>query len=187
MNDLSEVLGLPEHADDQTILAAVKAKNDKIASLEEKITSLQAQADSAKKLAERVADLEKTQQRREIETILSEEVRAYRVLPSETEQLTAIGEQAGADALKALVNARPPGLFAHRAQEIGSGGKGSFPDPGLQAVRREFSGDDPIDEDSGRAHLAALAVLKERGKDQDYSTEDYILAMEQAEKAAAVF
>ena len=32
-----------------------------------------------------------------------------------------------------------------------------------------------------------MAVLKEWGKDQNYGTEDYIRAMEQAEKAAAIF
>ena len=46
---------------------------------------------------------------------------------------------------------------------------------------------DSVDRDTGdsaKLHLRALQVLKEQGKEDDYSADDYVLAVEQAQAAA---
>jgi hypothetical protein len=42
-----------------------------------------------------------------------------------------------------------------------------------------------VSADSAKLHLRALEVLKEQGKGEDYTADEYILAVEQAQGAAA--
>lgn len=173
-------LGLPEHADESNILAAIKAKDDKYAQLEQKMQGLQAQASQAVELAKRVAALEEDGRRREIQAILHEEVRTMRVLPSEAEQLAEhfSDDPAG---LKALVNARPPGLFSHLSKERGSG-DATIMDQSLRQVAKEIGSDLPLDEESGRQHLAAMEILRAQGKEHQHTEEEYFAAVSAAAK-----
>lgn len=178
-NDIVGLLGLPEHADEDTILAAVRGQKNEIEKLNEQVKALKAQADSSTVLAERVAELEATTRTREIESIITEEIRTGRFLPVEAKGLRESFDNP--EALKAFANSRPPAMFA-KFTEQGHGGSG-LPDPALAEIRQQFKGD-PVDDDSARVHIAAMAILKEQGKANDHTAEEYMRAVETASKPA---
>ena len=119
---------------------------------------------------------------REIKAILDEEVRTGRVYPAEMKTLAETFSD-NPDALKALVNSRPPAMFA-KFREVGSGGVG-LEEPELQRVRAQFDKGDPVDDESARLHIAAIAILREKGKDPGYTRDEYLAACEQAQSALA--
>lgn len=180
------IVGVPEHADEQTFLTAVRAKDETITELQAKITGLQTQADQAVALAKRVADLEREGRDRDIDQILRDEVRAFRVLPSEVEQLSTQFAD-NVDGLKTLVNARPAGLFEHLARPRGSGAD-TRRDAEVRAIGEQFGASDkiPVDEDSARLHVAAMDILREQGKEYQYTEAEYAAALTAASKQPAL-
>jgi phage I-like protein len=181
------LVGVPEHASEQTFLTAVRAKDDRIAEWEQRATGLQTQADQAVTLAKRVTELEREKADYVIEQILREEVKAMRVLPTEVEQLAAQFSD-NPDGLKTLVNARPPGLFAHLTRPQGSGAS-SRVDAELRVVGKEFGATDsiPVDEDSARLHVAAIEILREQNKEHGYTDADYVAALTAAASRTPTF
>lgn len=185
--EILALLGLPEHADDPTILAALKEREGEIKTLQEQLKAAKADSESVKTLSTRVAELEKEAREREVKLVLEEEVRVGRVLPVEVEHL-AESFADNVDGLRALVNSRPPNLFAAARKEHGHGQAGTG-DPEVRRVAADIKGDDPVDEDSAKLHLAAVAILKERGKPEGtYTAEDYSSALGEAQtRLAATF
>lgn len=174
-------LGVPEHADEATILAAVQAKDEEIATLKGEIDNLKAVEGQAHELANRVAGLEAAARKREVAIVLADEVRTGRVAPVEVEHL-ARHYESNIDGLKELVNARPMGMFAG-IKEVGSGSEGLATDPKLAALADEFRASDPIDPESGALHVKAVEILEARGK-VTYTSEEYLAALDEASKAA---
>lgn len=170
------LVGVPDHASEQTFLTAVRAKDERIAELEQRATGLQTQADQAVTLAKRVTELEKERDRDAITQVLREEVKAMRVLPSEVEQLAAQFAD-NPDGLKTLVNARPPDLFAHLSRPKGTGATRN--DAEIRALGAQFGATEqiPLDEDGARLHVAAMEVLREKGKELDHSEAEYAAAL----------
>lgn len=182
--DILSALGVPDHADEPTILAAIQAKDEEIAQLKEQVVGLQATSDEAVTLANRVNELERQARAREIGIVLADEVRAGRVAPVEVESLTKHYTD-NIDGLKELVNARPMGMFAG-TREIGSGGEGSsVGNAEHAALAKEMRASDPLDPDSADAHLGALKVLAERGKPDSYTPEEYLDALDAWSRAQA--
>jgi hypothetical protein len=54
----------------------------------------------------------------------------------------------------------------------------------LNAVDDDADSVDGVTADSAKLHLRALEILKEQGKEDDYSADEYVLAVEQAQAAA---
>ena len=54
----------------------------------------------------------------------------------------------------------------------------------FKAVDDDADSVDGVTADSAKLHLRALEVLKEQGKEDDYSADEYVLAVEQAQAAA---
>lgn len=180
-NEILTLLGLPEHADDATILAALQARDQKVGELEDLLKAARADAESAKTLSNRVAELEKDAREGAIRAILASEVEAGRVLPVEVDQLAESFAE-NVDGLKALLNTRPPAMFARALKEHGHGA-GTDDDPDVRRVAAGIKGDDPVGEDGARLHVAAEAILAEQGKKApDYTSEEYVAALQEAEK-----
>jgi len=55
----------------------------------------------------------------------------------------------------------------------------------FKAVDDEADSVDGVTADSAKLHLRALEILKDQGKADDYSADEYVLAVEQAQQAAA--
>lgn len=180
--DILSALGVPEHADEATILSAIQAKDEEIAELKTEIEGLQVKSDEAVELANRVADLEKQARKREVAIVLAEEVRTGRVAPVEVESLTRHYES-NLDGLKELVNARPIGMFA-KFDEIGSSEEGPGGNAEHKVLAEQLRASDPLDTESADLHLGALKVLADRGKASDYTAEEYMAALDEASKAA---
>jgi phage I-like protein len=186
--EVLKLLELPDHADNASVIAAIKARDEQISQLTEKIAGLQSKSDTADKLARRVTELEARDRGREIEAILTDEVRTGRVLPVEVEQLSEAFAD-NPDALKTLVNARPPGLFAGRMSAKGTGGTstGGFAESETRQAARDLRTTENIDEDSAKLHVAAMAILTKRGKEDGYSETDYLSALEEAQRSLVAF
>jgi hypothetical protein len=55
----------------------------------------------------------------------------------------------------------------------------------FKAVDDDADSVDGVTADSAKLHLRALEILKDQGKADDYSADEYVLAVEQAQQAAA--
>lgn len=176
-------LGVPEHADEATILAALEAKDNEIKERDERIVELEKASENNEALSTRVAELEAQGRKREVTVMLSDEVRLGRVAPNEVEPLTKAYAD-NIEGLKELVNARPMGFFA-KLEEVGAGGSGGGEDPNLRALAEEIGATDPVDRDSAELHLETMKVLESQGKAHNHTAEEYLAAMHVASKASA--
>lgn len=185
-NAVLSALGLPEHADSATVIAAIKAKDAEIAALKTEAETLKASASQVQTLAAEVASLQAASRKAEIDRILTEEERSMRVLPGEREHLAEMFAE-NPDGLKALVNARPPAMFAHLGDPNGVGGE-IAQDASLRKLNAKMGDDNySVDADSGRLHIAAEEILAKRGKAPGTYTEDeYAAALAEASQQGSL-
>jgi phage I-like protein len=183
VTDYMKALGLDETADpNKRIAKAMTAKDEQILALEEKVTDLNAKIKDAEKLDERIEELEKRDRERDVEVILTKAISSGRVAPAEKESLSELGVE-NVQLLKKVVASRAQGHFTSKERgHSGVGSRYSLEDPDLISLAKEYKGPDDLDPDSGKLHLAALEVLKVRGKANDYTVEDYLSAIDEAEK-----
>jgi phage I-like protein len=178
-----KLLGLDENSEpNKKIAKALNAKDEELVKLTAEITDLKAQITESDKLKDDIEDLKKRDRERDIEVILGKATGQGRVAPAEKEKLAELFSD-NVQGLRELVATRAAGLFTPKERGH-AGGRSSFSldDPDLASLAKEYKGPDSLDPDSGKLHLAALEVLKARGKANDYSVEDYLTAIDEAEK-----
>jgi phage I-like protein len=182
-NKLLRALGVDPTAErDQRIATALRAKDDKIISLETDLSEMRAELAKNGKLNDRIEELEKRDRERDIEVILTKAVTDGKVLPAEKETLADLFVENVAG-LKTLIAKRTAGMFVHKATGVGGKERAAdLGDPDMAKLSSEFKSDDPIGEDGARAHVAALAILKERGKASGYTGDEYLDALSEAEQ-----
>ena len=183
VTDYMKALGLDETADpNKRIAKALNAKDEQILALEEKVTDLNAKVKESDKLNDRIEELEKRDRARDIEVILTKATSQGRVAPAEKEKLAEVFED-NVQGLREVIATRAVGLFTPKDRGHGSGAsRYSLDDPDLSSLAKEFSGPDELDPDSGKLHLLALDILKQRGKADKYEQDDYLTAIAEAEK-----
>jgi hypothetical protein len=178
-----KLLGLDENSEpNKKIAKALNAKDEELVKLTAEITDLKAQITESDKLKDDIEDLKKRDRERDIEVILGKATGQGRVAPAEKEKLAELFSD-NVQGLRELVATRAAGLFTPK--ELGhAGGRSSFSldDPDLASLAKEYKGPDSLDPDSGKLHLAAMDVLTARGKANDYTVEDYLSAIDEAEK-----
>lgn len=185
--DYLKALGLDETSDDAVKIAkALNQKDEQILGLQAEITDLKAVNAEQAKLNDRIAELEQRDRKRDVEVLLAKAVETGRVLPAEKDTLTELFAD-NVNGLKTLMASRPAGFYGgYSRKEIGSGaGNGNaWDDPDTAAVARELGvksdSEIPVDNDSARLHLRAMAILREQGKDRNYDSEDYATALDEA-------
>jgi phage I-like protein len=148
--------------EESAIVDAVKARDERIAELEETVRTLKPQADEAETLRARVERLEQERENDRKERIIADGMRARKFVPAQREALMALS----LEALTALAEATPAG----RA-EIGSGGEAEA-EPDIVEARKRFP---DADDESLRVQLAAERLLKEEGKELTYENLAYAL------------
>jgi phage I-like protein len=181
VTDYLKILGLDETADPQKkINAALNDKDGQILALEENITTLTAKVKESEKLNERIEDLERRDRSRDIEVFLAKAVEKGRVLPVEKDKLADLFAD-NVKGLKSLIASRPEGFSKINGTPRGSGGSQDFTDDAdVAQFTNSYKSTDPVDAESAKLHLLALEVLKEQGKGDDYTTDEYITAAEEA-------
>lgn len=184
--DYIKALGLDENADaSKKVAAALNQKEEQILGLQAEITELKAAQGEAVKLTERIAELEVRDRKRDVEVILSKAVETGRCLPAEKDTLAELFVD-NVPGLRTLIAGRPAGMYGQH-KEIGSGGKGvSFDDPDTVALAKEMGvKDEPLDEESAQLHIRAVAILRENGKASEYTADEYMSAIDEAQRVGA--
>ncbi|HXH93584.1 MAG TPA: phage protease, partial [Thermoanaerobaculia bacterium] len=186
VTDYLKALGLPADADPKHKLAtAFRDKDEKILALTQEITELTAASiekdGKASELASRVAELESKDRARDIDVILARAVEKGRVLPAEKETLAEIFA-ADVDGLRKMIATRPAEMFALEAKGTGGGDTDRFvDDPDVaQFVKGMNTGGDPVDTEQAKQHLMALDILREQGKAETYTNDEYVAAYNKA-------
>lgn len=194
--EIVKALGLAEDADEDAVLTAVQAAKenaDKVAALEEQVAELSkrpdvnddtlktltAQAAQGAEAAKKLHDLER-------DTLLGKAVEDGKILPAQKDAYASMYD-ADAENVQKLLEATPARSFS----PVGTGGEGPEGEEALkiEAARKEntqtLAGKtyEP-DEESLKLDVRAKALLAEQGKN-DPSDEDYIQALEQAERELA--
>lgn len=188
--DYLKALGLDENSDDaQKIAAALTQKDEQILALQAEVTDLKAEGAKAEQLNDRIAELEARDRKRDVDVLLAKGVDSGRILPSEKETLAGLFAD-NVNGLKTLLASRPAGFYdsVYGRTEKGSGGRGiSIDDPDTLALAREMGvKNEPLDEQSAQLHLRAMAVLREQGKDRDYTADMYRAALDEAMRTVSI-
>lgn len=191
VTDYMKMLGIDETVDPKhRIATAFRDKDEQITKLTQDVTELTARASEkgteAEKLAERLADLEQKDRSRDIEIVLARAIEKGQVLPAEKETLSEVFSDDVAG-LRRMVASRPASMFVAPAQGVGGSRSGSSDrfdaDPDVASfVAGMETGGDPVDTEQAKVHLIALEILKENGKANDYTNDDYVAAYEAAAK-----
>jgi phage I-like protein len=182
--DYLKILGLDETADpNKKIAAALNQKDEEILELTGQVTELTAKLKESDALNERVAELEARDRQRDNEVYLARAVEKGQVLPAEKEALSKLFAD-NVSGLRELIATRPSG-FAKTPLEP----KGIVGDPDrfgddaeVAAYVKANTYTEPVDTESAKVHLQAMQILKDKGKEDDYTPDDYIKACEEAEK-----
>jgi phage I-like protein len=188
VTDYMKALGLDETVDPNARLAtAFRAKDEEILKLTQQVSDLTAAGSTkikeAEELATRIEDLEKRDRARDIEVILANAVSKGRVFPAEKETLSELFAS-DVQGLKRMIATRPAEMFAGLEPQGTSGDPDRFIDePDVAEFVKGFKGSDPVDTEQAKQHLAALELLKEQGKANDYTNEDYVAAYTAAASA----
>jgi phage I-like protein len=188
VTDYMKALGLDETVDPNARLAtAFRAKDEEILKLTQQVSDLTAAGSTkikeAEELASRIEDLEKRDRARDIEVILARAVDKGRVFPAEKETLSELFAS-DVQGLKRMIATRPAEMFAGLEPKGTSGDPDRFIDePDVAEFVKGFKGSDPVDTEQAKQHLAALELLKEQGKANDYTSEDYVAAYTAAASA----
>lgn len=193
---LAKSLGLPEDADEATVMAAVKAAQDsaaKASELEAEVETLKAsQVPENVDLTKLQADAEAGVEAKETlrvntrDALIAQAVRERKIDPADKEKYTKLYDSAPAEVTELVASLKEGKLGA-----IGHEGEGD-PDAkllaGLVSTGEALSGSKipetvviagseyPVDEDSAKLHVAALALLEESGKRLDFTEDDYAAA-----------
>jgi len=185
VTDYMRMLGLDETVDPKHRLAAAfREKDERILALEQEKTELLAtsgaKAKEADELAERIEGLEAKDRQRDIEVILARAVDKGRVFPAEKETLAELFAK-DVNGLKRMIATRPAEMFEHLEPKGGTADPARFvDDPDVSQFVASLKANDPVDTEQAKQHLAAMEILKEQGKDQTYTTDEYVTAYEQA-------
>jgi len=184
--DYMKALGLDESVDPKHRLAAAfREKDEKILALTQQVTELTAAAtesdSTARELNARVAELEKNDRARDIEVILARGVERGRVFPAEKETLAELFAD-DVDGLRRMLATRPAEMFEHLETKGGSADPDRFvDDPDVsQFVATLKTEGDPVDTEQAKQHLLALAILKDQGKEDSYTDDEYVAAYTKA-------
>ena len=191
VTDYMKMLGLDETVDPKHRLAAAfREKDEKILALEQKVTELAAAGGAKEKeateLAERLEALEQRDRERDIEVILTRAVDRGRVLPAEKEVLSDLFAK-DVNGLKRLVATRPENFAGAELTPKGVSGDASrfVDEPDVQQLVRDSGYTEPVDTESAKVHLTAMQILKDQGKANDYTDDEYVAACDQAAKSLA--
>lgn len=182
VTDYMKMLGLDNTVDPKHRLAAAfRDKDEKILALEQERTELTAKLKEADKLNDRVAELEQRDRERDIEVILTSAVSKGRVFPAEKEKLAEIFAK-DVNGLRQLIATRPAEMFAQLEPKGVTGDADRFvDDPEVSRyVKTLDTGGDAVDTEQAKQHLAAMDILKEQGKADNYTNDEYIRAYDQA-------
>ena len=186
VTDYMKALGLDADTDPKHKLAtAFRDKDEKILALTQEITELTAASiekdGKASELTSRVAELESKDRARDIDVILARAVEKGRVLPAEKETLAEIFA-ADVDGLRKMIATRPAEMFALEAKGTGGGDTDRFvDDPDVaQFVKGMNTAGDPVDTEQAKQHLMALDILREQGKAETYTNDEYVAAYNKA-------
>lgn len=178
---IAKTLGLPEDATEEQV-------NEKLKSLQQENMELKATAASTEdgrveKLEQLLTEERVKRVTGEREQVLAQAVRDGRIVPAQKDALiVAFGGETPDDgsvtALRAFVESAP----IRSSKEIGTGGEGEQ-EPDLKAAAAEFETSDGIrvDDESARLHVTAEALLRQDGKGEDYTSEEYLRAVARAE------
>jgi phage I-like protein len=187
VTDYMKLLGLDETVDPKHRLAAAfREKDEKILALEEKVTALTAaggaKAQEAEELSERVESLEQRDRERDIEVILTRAVDKGRILPAEKQTLSEIFAK-DVDSLKRLIATKPEGFVGEMTPKGVAGDYDRFvDDPDVAQFAKTVVSPHPVDTESAKLHLGALQILKEKGKADTYTNDEYLAACDEAAK-----
>jgi phage I-like protein len=183
VTDYMKMLGLDETVDPKHRLAAAfREKDEKILALEQERTELTAKLAEADKLNDRVAELETRDRERDIEVILAKAVDKGRVFPAEKEKLAEIFAK-DVNGLRQLIATRPTEMFAQLEPRGVSGDADRFiDDPDVSRYAKSLGAQDPVDTEQAKQHLMAMDILKEQGKADKYTNDEYIEAYTRAEQ-----
>jgi phage I-like protein len=188
VTDYMKMLGLDDTVDPKHRLAAAfRDKDEKILALETKVTELTAsggeKSKQAEELASRVEELEQKDRQRDIEVILSRAVEGGRVLPAEKETLAEVFA-ADVTGLKRMIASRPREMFVFEAKGTGSEPDRYADEPDVQQYTKTLNtGGVAVDTEQAKQHLVAMQLLKDRGKAETYTDDEYVEAYEQAKTA----
>jgi hypothetical protein len=185
VTDYMKMLGLDETVDPKHRLAAsFREKDEKIAALEQTVAELRTTSDSkgqeAEEFAQRVEELEQKDRARDIEVILAKAVDTGRVFPAEKETLSELFAS-DVHGLQRLVATRKPEMFAGKPKGVAGDPERFAEDPDVsQYVKTLRTGDDPVDTEQAKQHLTAMQLLKEQGKAETYTNDEYVAAYNKA-------
>jgi len=184
VTDYMKALGLNDsHDPKHRLAAAFRDKDEKILALTAQVTELTAastEKDSkASELASRVEELEAKDRARDIEVVLARAVEKGRVLPAEKETLAEVFA-ADVDGLRKMIATRPADMFAPEPKGAGGEPDRFVDDPDVAQYVKKFGTDDPVDTEQAKQHLAAMEILREQGKADNYTNDEYITAYTQA-------
>jgi len=191
VTDYMKMLGLDETVDPKHRLAAAfREKDEKILTLEQRVTELTASSGEktkeAEELAERIEGLEQKDRERDISVLLTRAIDKGRILPSEREVLTELFAK-DVNGLKRLIATKPEGFVTDRLAPQGAAGEPDrfVDDPDIAQLASDsmFKSEDArIDTEQGKQHLVAMELLKEQGKATTYTDDEYVAAYTRAEK-----
>jgi DNA-binding transcriptional MerR regulator len=119
--------------------------------------------------------------KRDIEVILSRAVDKGRVFPAEKETLAELFAK-DVTGLRRMIATRPAEMFAQLEPKGVSGEPDRFvDDPDVsQYVKQMHKGGDPVDTEQAKQHLAAMQLLKDDGKAETYTNDEYVAAYQRA-------
>lgn len=189
---LAKTLGLPEDATDEQINEAATAATARAAALETENAELKASAtddDRVTKLEEELASERKERVKAEVKAQVDTAVREMRITPAQGE---VFAEQfaENPDGLKAVLGASPAGAVKARLKGVGGSADdktGEEEDAAIERAETVFASEqaDGVDEEGLTLHVKAEAILAAEGKQPgSYTQDEYILAIDQASRAA---
>lgn len=177
-----DALGLDDNADEASVIVAARAAREasvRLDSADDELETLRGADTREKALKARVEALEDERLAEKTKRILTEGVRAGKVLPAEKAVLAKQFAK-NPDGLLEILGTRPEKAFG----PIGSGEGGSDTES-VRAVRQKFDSKeaDGVDTESAVLHARAEQILIEQGK-RVYTELEYAGALELASEAA---
>lgn len=174
-----DALGLDSNADEAAVIVAARAAQEAAVRLEnadDELATLRGADAERTKLQGRVKALEDERLAEKTKRILTEGVRAGKVLPAEKAVLSK-QFATNPDGLLEILDTRPEGSY----REYGTSAGGADDSESVRAVRQEFSSAeaDGVDTESAILHARAKQILAEQGKRKPTESE-YADALELA-------
>lgn len=185
VTDYMRMLGLDDTVDPKHRLAAAfRDKDEKILALEQKVTELTAAGDSkgkyAEELASRIEELEQKDRQRDITLLLARATDQGKVLPAEKETLAEVFSD-DVNSLKRVLASRAANQFTPEPKGTGSEPDRFADEPDVaEYVKGMDTGGDPVDTEQAKQHLLAMEILKEQGKSETYTNDEYVAAYTRA-------